>query len=254
MKKNTKFTLSALLFKWTLIAGTAALVSACGSSDSSTNTNTNLAGTPADLQGRWSATSVGSTPGYTAIVLAKPTNAANVWLLAQDATRVAKLSMSSSFAVTGKIYDLNKPSSAVTVINGSATSDTASSTKTLTLLGVLPAALIMNNNDTLVTPALQSDVVGNWKFTTDAGSLATTWSVNNTGTVGIVSSPACVYAGTLTAMATATAYVAYFTEKCPGSDEVLNSGIATLNGDKTRLTVVTTTANEEKATVLFFTK
>lgn len=197
---------------------------------------------------------MGVTPGYTAVVLTAPGNTASAWVLAQDASRVAKLSVSATDAVSGKLYDLVNPASVAASIAGNATHDLASTTKTLTLSNVLPVALILNRSDSMTTPAVQADVVGTWKFTTAAGQLATTWSVNNTGTVGIVSTPSCTYAGTLTAMATASAYVAYFTEKCPGSTEILNSGIATLSADKTRLTVVTTTSDESRATVLFFSK
>jgi hypothetical protein len=220
----------------------SALVSltACGGGGSSSfDTST--------LQGRW----VTPDEAYTAIVVPGSANVATVWLLARDASRLAKLSVDGSLLVTGKSLPLD--GSPALDVTGTLAASLTTTPKSLALNNVLASATTVNQASDLAGMAVAADAAGTWKSTAGAGAVVADWTLTDAGVVSGTSSTGCTFAGNSTTPATVKLYALTFTETCPGTETRFN-GIATLNPEKSRLTVVATDSAGTKGTALFFTK
>lgn len=233
------------------------LLAACsGGSDVGTQPTLPVTPTSFDtrtLQGRWE-TATGITPAYTAIIVPgsdTSTNTATAWLLAEDSSRLVKLSFNGSLVASGKSYPLDSPSGTAQDINGSFATTLTTSPKAVTLTNVLAGSASVNQSDSLSGAASLTDAAGQWKAA--AGTLVANWSVSDSGVISGTSSTGCTYAGSALTPATVKIYTIAFTETCVATVTSFN-GIATVNADKTRFTVVATTVAETKGMALFFQK
>lgn len=237
MQPNYSLALSVLL---------AATLTACGSGGGG---DSSVSGPSAQVQGRW-ATAAGSTPAYTAVGVPASNASATVWVLANDASRLAKVTVQDSGALTGKAYALGQSTAAI-AITGQWSTPAA---KSIALTGVTSGTLTFAQTDALTAAAVQADAAGNWTATTGGGARTVTWTVAASGAVSGSSTTGCTYSGTLAAMANASAYTAAVREAC--ADGVISqySGIATLNPAKNALSMVATSADESAGVALFLTK
>jgi hypothetical protein len=239
---------------------TALLLAACGGGDGTSTTGTGTGtgtatGTdPQTLQGRW-ATASGVTPAYTAIVVpdaATPTTSATAWILANDASRLVKTTASNTQSATGKNYDLATPANPTTDISaGSYSANLTASPKSVSFTNVLGSTLTLSQSDALSGVAATADAAGTWRAS--AGAVDLTWTLTDTGAMSGSSTAGCSYSGNITTPTTVKLYRISFTETCSGTATAF-TGIATLNTEKTRLTVTATTASDAKGTALFFVK
>jgi len=205
----------------------------------------------AQLRGRW-VTAAGAAPAYTAVVLPGASNTASAWLLAQDASRLVKLTVRGDASAQGKAYALGQASSQA--VTGQVTASLAAAPKTFSVTGVAAGSLALSQSDALSTPAVQADAAGGWSATAGGQAQALQWTVGAAGAVAGVSTTGCSYTGQLTAMAGASVYGAQFDESCPDGARITYSGIATLNATKSGLTVVVTSADESRGAAVFFSK
>jgi hypothetical protein len=240
------------------------MLTACSggdSSDTDIGTGTGTTGTtsvvPSTLQGRW-VTANGTNPGYTALVVpdgsttATPANTATVWVLAQDASRLVKVSATGTQTANGKIYDLATPANPATdITTGSYTTNLSASPKSISFTNVLGTALTLTQSDTLSGIAAYADAAGTWKAS--AGAIDITWTVTDTGTLSGSSTSGCTYSGNTTTPTNIALYWVSFTETCSGTTSSF-SGIASLSAAKTQLTVTATTTGDAKGSALFFVK
>lgn len=206
-------------------------------------------GPSAQVQGRWT-TAAGSAPAYTAIGLPSSNASASIWILANDATRLVKLTAQDSGALTGKAYALGQSTSATNVIGQWSTS----ASKSLSLTGLPGGALTLAQTDALTAASVQADVAGAWKATVGSNAQSVSWTVAASGAVSGSSTTGCTYTGTLIAMANASAYTAAFREACSDGVSTQFNGIATLSSAKNALSMVATSADESVGAALFFSK
>lgn len=240
MKKKISLALSALLL---------GVLTACGGGGGGDGSA--APGASAQVQGRWTTTT-GSNPAYTAIGLPASSASAPVWLLANDATRLLKLTAQDNGTLTGKAYTLGQTSAAA-AINGQ-WSTSASTSKSLMLSGLPGGALTLAQTDPLTAASVQADVAGTWKATAGGNAQTVSWTVAASGAVSGSSTTGCTYTGTLTAMGNASAYTAAFRETCSDGASTQFNGIATLNSTKNALSVVATSADESVGAALFLSK
>ena len=239
------------------------LLAACGGGgggDATATGGTNTGGGSttstdvASLQGRW-ATASTATPAYTAIVVPDSSSnatSATAWILANDASRLVKASASSTQSATGKNYDLANPANAATDITaGSYSANLGASPKSITFSNVLGSTLTLTQSDAMSGVAASVDASGTWKAS--AGAVDITWALTDAGAITGSSTAGCSYTGNTTTPTTVKLYRVSFTETCSGTATAF-SGIATVNTDKTRLTVTATTTADAKGTALFFVK
>lgn len=211
----------------------------------------------ASLQGRWATASPTSsaTPAYTAIVVPDSSSnatSATAWILANDASRLVKASASTTQSATGKNYDLANPANAATDITaGSYSANLGASPKSITFSNVLGSTLTLTQSDAMSGVAANVDASGTWKAS--AGAVDITWTLTDAGAITGSSTAGCSYTGNTTTPTTVKLYRVSFTETCSGTATAF-SGIATVNTDKTRLTVTATTTADAKGTALFFVK
>jgi hypothetical protein len=206
---------------------------------------------PAALQGRW-ATASGVPPGYTALVVPDSgAKTATAWLLAQDASRLIKAVATEARTANGWRYDLSQGGTGTAIASGTLSADLTASPKSVSFTNLTDVTLTLTQSDSLNAAAVQAELTGSWKAS--AGAVDISWAVNDTGTVTGSSTTGCIYAGTLVAQGTVTAYRLGITETCAGSVTTLQ-GVATLATDKARLTAVATANSDAKGTALFFTK
>lgn len=238
MQKNLSLTISILL---------ASALTACGGGGGGDGAS--ASGPSAQVQGRW-ITAAGSVPAHTAIGLPAANASAPIWVLANDASRLMKLSAQDSGALTGKAYALGQ-SMAATAVNGQWST---SASKTMTLTGLPSGTLALAQTDAFTSAAVQADAAGAWKATVGSNAQSVSWTVAASGAVSGSSTTGCTYAGTLAAMTNASAYTASVKETC--SDGISNqfNGIATLNSAKNALSMVATNADESAGVALFFSK
>ena len=208
-------------------------------------------GPSTQVQGRW-ATAAGSTPAYTAIGTPAANSSATVWLLANDASRLVKLTAQDSGTLGGKAYTLGQ-STVAAAVNGQ-WSASASTPKSLTLSGLPSGSLTLAQTDALTSAAVQADAAGAWKASVGGNAQSVSWTVATSGAVSGSSTTGCTYTGTLTAMTNASAYTAAFRESCSDGASTLFNGIATLNSAKNALSMVATGADESVGVALFFSK
>lgn len=245
-------------FSLILVASASAIIlSACGGGGSGSSVGSTI--TPptgvdtSTLQGRW-VTASGATPSYTALVVpdGTTTSTATAWVLAQDASRLVKISATSSQSANGKSYDLAAPGSTATdIASGSYTANLSATPKSISFANVLGASLSLTQSDPLSGIAAHADAAGTWKAS--AGAVYITWTLNDTGVLSGSSTSGCTYSGNTTIPTAVKLYRVSFTETCSATATAF-AGIATLNTDRTRLTVATTTAGDAKGSALFFVK
>ncbi|MCW5289969.1 hypothetical protein D5041_13230 [Verminephrobacter aporrectodeae subsp. tuberculatae] len=215
---------------------------------------------PADLKGRW-ATPKEATTAMTAIII-PDAGTANVWLLANDSSRLVKLMVrGDDSSSNGKSYALSADGRAAgdgQPVVGKAT--LTATPKSVSFTGVNATVLALNQSDALAGPAVQADVAGSWDVSMSSGSRKVQWSLDAAGAIASTDSSSttgCTYTGTLAAMTDAGAYKAQFSEACPdtgGTKTVNFSGIATINPEKSRLTVIATSADDARGAALLFKK
>lgn len=237
MQRKLSLALSALV---------ATALTACGGGGGD---GTSASGPSTQVQGRWS-TAVGSMPAHTAIGLPAANASAAIWILANDASRLMKLSAQDSGALTGKAYVLGQ-NTAATVVNGQWST---SASKAMTLTGLPSGTLALAQTDAFTSAAVQADVAGAWKATVGGNAQSVSWAVATSGAVSGSSTTGCTYAGTLAAMTNASAYTASVKETCSDGVSTQLNGIATLNSAKNALSMVATNADESVGVALFFSK
>jgi hypothetical protein len=209
------------------------------------------------LQGRWATPVTTPAASFGLIVLPAAGGGTQAWVLAQDASVLAKLTGTDGVTVgaVGKSYTFNAAGNQViTAINGSVTPLLNATPKTLTVNGLLPAPVAFSQTGPLTAPAVQTDLSGNWRASVAQGAQVVNWTVNAAGAVTGTSSTGCTWSGNLLALTTATAYTADVTETCPGSPALRFIGVTTISDAKTQFTTIGTTADESKAIVLFMAK
>jgi hypothetical protein len=237
-----------------LLCATLLSLTACGGGGGSGDSPTPLIpATPSTLdtstlQGRWETAS-GASAAYTAIVVPASGNVATAWLLAQDASRLAKVSVNGTLVATGKSYALD--GSAAQDVSGTLAASLTTTPKSLVLNNVLVSATTFNQSSDLAGMAVAADAAGNWRAT--ASSVVANWRLTDTGVISGTSSTGCTYAGNYVTPTTVRLYALTFTETCAGTVTSFN-GIATLNTDKSRLTVAATDSTGTLGTALFFVK
>lgn len=237
MQRKLSLTLSTLL---------ATALTACGGGGGD---GTSVSGPSTQVQGRWS-TAVGSAPARTAIGLPAANASAAIWVLANDASRLMKLSAQDSGALTGKAYALGQ-NTAATAVNGQWS---MSASKAMTLTGLPSGTLALAQADAFTSAAVQADAAGAWKATVGSNAQSVSWTVAASGAVSGSSTTGCTYAGTLAAMTNASAYTASVKETCSDGASAQFTGIATLNSAKNALSMVATNADESAGVALFFSK
>lgn len=206
-------------------------------------------------QGRWSSTQ--GIPSQTAIVVPSTTDkTATVWLLANDASSLSRLQAKADLTLSGKRYTLGTAAANGAELSGQYTVNQATtpSTLVLNLNSITPHPLPLSQSDMLAGQASTVDAAGRWLA--KSGGVDTTWVLAAQGdslTIEGSSTTGCTWLGTGNAPATVKAYDIAVTEVCNGISTAF-SGIATLNADKNRFTVVATTTNETHAMTLFFGK
>ncbi|MBV7541660.1 hypothetical protein [Acidovorax sp. sic0104] len=238
MQKNLSLALSALAF---------VALTACGGGGGGDDAA--VPGPSAQVQGRWT-TAAGSTPAYTAIGLPSSGGSAALWVLANDASRLVKLSAQDSGALTGKSYALGQRVAATNI----AGQWSASASRSLGLTGVVNGSLALAQADALTAAAAQADAAGTWKATTGGNAQTVTWTVAASGAVSGSSTTGCTYTGTLAAQANVTVYTAAVRESCSDGVSTQYNGVATLNPARNALTMVATSADESVGVALFLSK
>ena len=238
MTKQIALSLSILL---------SAALTACGGGGGDGSPAT---GASAQAQGRWTSV-VNSTPAYTAVGLPSSGSSAVVWALANDASRLAKLSLQDSGALTGRSYALGQNATTTTAVSGQWST---SEPQTITLEGLPGGKLTLKQTDGLTTSAVQADAAGVWKATAGGNAQVVTLTVTAAGAISGQSTTGCTYAGNLVAMASATVYSAAIREACPDNVATQYHGIATLNPARNALSMVATSADETVGVALFLSK
>jgi len=239
VQRKLSLALSALL---------ATALTACGGGGGGGD-GASVSGPSTQVQGRWS-TAVGSVPAHTAIGLPAANASAAIWVLANDASRLMKLSAQDSGALTGKSYALGQNTAATAVNSQWSTS----ASKAMTLTGLPSGMLALAQTDTFTSAAVQADAAGAWKATVGSNAQSVSWTVAASGAVSGSSTTGCTYAGTLAAMTNASAYTASVKETCSDGASVQFTGIATLNSAKNALSMVATNADDSAGVALFFSK
>ncbi|WP_312757292.1 hypothetical protein [Pulveribacter sp.] len=205
----------------------------------------------AQLQGRW-ATAAGAAKAYTAVVLPAAANTADAWLLAQDASRLVKLTVAGDGSAQGRAYALGQGGSQA--VSGQVTAALSASPKTFTVSDTVSGATQFAQVDALSTPAAQADAAGTWSATTGGQAHTVRWTVDAAGALAGNSTTGCTYAGQVTAKAGASAYGVQVSESCPDGAKTVFGGVATLNAAKSGMTVAVASADAAQGAALFFAK
>ncbi len=233
-------------------------LSACGGGGSDEGP-AGIQPTSSILQGRW--TSTGIDPAYTAIAVPASTGANTpavdtLWGLAQDGSTLYKLQANgadgAAATVTGKRFTLGTAAVAGVTPGSYSVSSTAGTQ--LTLQSALGASATFTRSDAMSTPLRADQANGNWRAA--LGSIEVSWTVQSAGTANNLtgtSTSGCTYSGTSTVVASQSLYQVSFDENCAGTMQRF-SGIATLSGDDSRLTVVATNADESRGVALLMAR
>ena len=236
----------------------AVLLAGCGSSDSVPPDTPEPGPTPAPtptlaaLQGLWQSTA-GDAVSTSAIVLPD----GNLWAVqvhgtgASTTTRVLRASLAvqgTGYSATGKIYTLGGSTSAP------ATAPVAASVVEKTSLSVRVGADAGDESLSLAwqgrydTSASLAGFAGSWSATLGPGTVH--WSMDEQGRITGSRTTGCTYTGQLALRPERKAVVdALVQEDCAGVRTQLN-GVATLNSESGRMSMVMTTADENQAVVL----
>lgn len=239
MQKNLSLALSLVL--------TAALT-ACGGGGGGGDEPV-ASGPTSKVQGRW-ATAAVSTPAYTAVGLPAGNASAVVWVLANDASRLAKVTVQDNGTLAGKAYTLGQNTTAAAITG----QWSVPSSQSINLTGVVNSTLAFSQTDALTTPAVQADAAGTWQATIGGNARTVTWVIAASGALSGSSTTGCSYTGNMAAMANASAYIATVKEACPDGVATQFNGIATLNPAKNALSMVASSADESVGVALFLSK
>lgn len=246
------------LLKTSVLLVVSAALTACGGTGAGGGTDVATPATPAspttpsaavptlaNAQGFWSATLSG-TSSASAVILPN----GQAWVVYQTGSTVSALAQAtlslngSSYNSSGKYYRLPYlPGGAVQDYSFSASltaGNTGSLASSITVGAGAPTAVTWTYNKAYETPASQSSVQGRWSGIQGADSLL--WDLDAAGKLAGTSTTGCTYSGTITPNANPVAVldVAIF-ESCAGTSQNL-AGMATLNADKTRMSLAYTTA------------
>lgn len=230
----------------------ATLLSACGGGGGGGSSADNSID-PSQLQGRWD-TAADVSPAVRAIIVPDASGSASAWLLHKDASRMVKLLLRSDRSANGKSYEISQGNASGQAVTAQAAPNLTATPKSLTLTGVNTSALALSQSDAMSSAAVQADAAGTWKATLGGKAQTTEWTVAAAGTVSGHSTTGCSYAGSLTAMSSASAYKVQFDESCPDGSKTAFNGIATLETQKSLLTVAVTSADESRGNAVFFAK
>ncbi|MDP3521954.1 MAG: hypothetical protein Q8S02_15165 [Hydrogenophaga sp.] len=258
-----RFTEARTFTRKPLLAALTAItlgLSACGGgSDGGDTASTGAQPTSSILQGRW--TSTGIDPAYTAIGVPGNRNATppvidTLWGLAQDGSTLYKLQANgadgAAATVTGQRYTLG--SAAVAAVTPGSYSVSSTAGAQLTLQSALGASATFTRNDAMSAALGADQANGRWRAA--LGSIEVSWTVQSAGTANNISGTStsgCTYSGTSTVVASQSIYQVSFDENCAGTTQRF-SGIATLSGDDSRLTVVATNADESRGVALLMAR
>lgn len=208
------------------------------------------------LQGRWASS--GINPAYTVIVVPASSGANTpavdtLWGLAQDGSTLYKLKSNGAdgvaATVTGQRYTLGTTTVAAVTPGSYSLSGTQ-----LTLQAVLGASVVFTRSDAMSTPARPDQANGRWRAA--LGNIEVSWTVQNAGTLNNLSGTStsgCTYSGSSTVVASQSLYRVEFSENCAGTVQSF-SGVATVSGDDSRLTVVAGNADESRGVALLFAR
>jgi hypothetical protein len=244
-----------------LTLAAACLITGCGGGESGPvpNTGGSAGGTATasalgNLQGLWEGTL--SVPGVlNASAIALPDG--QMWLVAADpavGVRLVKVGFSaqgSNLSATGKNY----------VLGATPASNAASATATVQaktrLTGTVSVGASNQNfsltyNSRYDTAARLADFAGDWNGAASNQVVTLAWRVSDSGAITGSSTTGCSYTGTLKTRTEAKAVLdAAINENCAGSSAAF-TGVATLNADKSRLSVAASTADGATAALLSF--
>lgn len=255
-----------ILLKTSALLAVSAALTACGSGSGSGGGSTDVATlappltspttasaavqTLANAQGFWSATLSG-TSSASAVILPN----GQAWVVYQAGSTVSALAQAtlslngSTYSSSGKYYSL--PAGAVQdySFSGSLTAgNTGSLASSITVGSGTPTAVTWTYNKAYETPASQSSVQGRWSGIQGADSLL--WDLDAAGKLAGTSTTGCTYSGTITPNSNPVAVLdVAIIESCAGTSQNL-AGMATLNADKTRLSLAYTTAADTQGGVV----
>lgn len=228
----------------------ASLLAACGGGGDGPAP---AAGNPAQFKGRW-ATPANSADATTAIVLPDSGGTtASAWLLAQDRSRLVKLRVAGDGSASGKAWTLGADS-AGQAISARLSETPGASPKRLSVSAIAAQPLVLEQLDTLATPASQTDAAGTWRASAGDNAAIRQWTVASEGLLTGSSTTGCTFSGKLGASTDSSAFSVQFNENCPDGARLAFTGIATVDAGKNRLTMVAANADESRGVALFFHK
>lgn len=196
------------------------------------------------LQGIWQSPA-GAASALSAAVLPD----GKLWsiITSDGVTRLVKASLSAqtaNFGGTGKSYTLGAGAASSNVSATATTSviEKTSLNGTLTVGSGQPEAFALAYQARYDTPAVLSDYAGAWQATLGPGVV--NWTITSTGVLSGTRTTGCTYSGRLGLRPEQKAVVdVSVAEDCAGTVVQLG-GVAVFNADKTRLSMLMTTANE----------
>ena len=200
--------------------------------------------TTAALQGIWHSP-VGANSTLSAVVLPD----GKLWSITSSGgvTRLVKASLSeqtAGFGGSGKSYTLGSnaaTSSADAAVTASVVEKT-SLTGELTVTGEQAEPFSLAYQSRYDTPAVLGDYAGVWQATLGPGVV--NWTISSTGVISGTRTTGCTYSGQLSLRTEQKAVLdAAVAENCAGAVVQLG-GVAVFNADKTRITLLMTTADE----------
>lgn len=203
-----------------------------------------------------------SAAGHQAIAVPETAGVAtlnDLWVLSPDASTLYKLridgTVQGSAAVSGTVFALDAATPAQTV-SGASYSVSGAGAQQLSLnglpaVGQVNALSLQHSGDPMATELTASQAAGMWQAS-QGDDLLVDWTIDGLTLQGS-STAGCSYSGNLTLVKGMGIYKAAFTETC-GESVLQLSGVATLNGDGSGLTVVATNADDSVATALLFSK
>jgi len=218
-----------------------------GSGTGSGGTNTPPPPLPlatATLQGIWQSPA-GAANTLSAIALPD----GKLWAITStgNVTRLIKASLSAQtagFGGDGKSYTLGD-SAASGGVGATATANVVAKTSlsgVLNVSGAQPEAFALAYQPRYDTPAVLSEYAGAWQATLGPGVV--NWTIGNTGAISGTRTTGCTYSGQLNTRTEQKAVLdAALAENCAGTVLQLG-GVAVFNADKTRITLLLTTADE----------
>ena len=202
------------------------------------------------LQGIWQSPA-GASSTLSAIALPD----GQLWAIISNGgvTRLIKASLSAQatgFSGSGKSYTLGA-GSASSNVSATATASVVEKTSlsgSLTVSGAQAEPFALAYQARYDTPAVLSEFAGVWQATLGPGVV--TWTVGSTGALSGTRTTGCTYSGQLRLRAEQKAVLdATVAENCAGTVIPLD-GVAVFNADKTRITMLLTTADQATGVAL----